>query len=93
MQIETTMPQPARQAQIKILGPGCKRCALLETHVRQALERMGQPLEVQKITAIPEILAYGVVQTPALVVGDQVLVSGFVPSPRQIQAMLEEKLA
>lgn len=92
MNIETNMPQAAHAATIKVLGPGCKRCNLLESHVKQALERMGKPLEVQKITEIPEILAYGVVQTPALVVGEEVLVAGFVPSPRQIQEMLQGKV-
>ncbi|GEM84734.1 thioredoxin family protein [Meiothermus hypogaeus] len=92
MNIEANMPQAGRQATIKVLGPGCQRCNLLENHVKQALERMGKPLEVQKITEIPEILAYGVVQTPALVVGEEVLVAGFVPSPRQIQEMLQGKV-
>ncbi|WP_374707467.1 thioredoxin family protein [Meiothermus sp.] len=41
---------------------------------------------------MPEILAYGVVQTPALVVGEKVLVAGFVPSSRQIQEMLQGKV-
>ncbi|MCX7783238.1 MAG: thioredoxin family protein [Meiothermus sp.] len=92
MNIETNLPEARAQATIKVLGPGCKRCGLLESHVKQALERMGKPLEVQKITEIPEILAYGVVQTPALVVGEEVLVAGFVPSPRQIQELLEGKV-
>ncbi len=92
MNIETNMPQAVHTAAIKVLGTGCKRCNQLESHVKQALERMGKPLEVQKITEIPEILAYGVVQTPALVVGEEVLVAGFVPSPRQIQEMLQGKV-
>ncbi len=92
MQIENHMPQAKDQVALKVLGPGCKRCALLESHVKQALERMGKALEVQKITDIPEILAYGVVQTPALVLGEEVLITGFVPSPRQIQEMLEGKI-
>jgi small redox-active disulfide protein 2 len=93
MNIETGLTKTSSQARIKVLGTGCKNCALLETHVKLALERMGKNLEVEKVTEIPQILAYGVMKTPALVVGDEVVVSGFVPSPRQIQEMLEARLA
>ncbi|GIW27187.1 MAG: thioredoxin family protein [Meiothermus ruber] len=93
MNIESEMPTPSSPAHIKVLGPGCKNCQLLETHVKLALERMGKNLEVEKVTEIPQILAYGVMKTPALVIGDEVVVSGFVPSPRQIQEMLEARLA
>ncbi|MBI5812380.1 MAG: thioredoxin family protein [Meiothermus silvanus] len=93
MNIENGLTKTSSQARIKVLGPGCKNCTLLETHVKLALERMGKNLEVEKVTEIPQILAYGVMKTPALVVGDEVVVSGFVPSPRQIQEMLEARLA
>lgn len=93
MNLKSSMPSMESQAQIKVLGSGCKRCGLLETHVKQALQRMGKELEVQKVTDISEILTFGVVQTPALVVGDQVLVSGFVPSPSQIQELLKPLLS
>lgn len=92
MQIEAEMPNKHSQVRIKVLGPGCKNCRLLEAHVKLALERMGLNIEVEKVTEISQILAYGVMKTPALVIGEEVVVSGFVPSPRQIQEMLEARL-
>lgn len=92
MSIQSEMPSQSNRAQIKVLGTGCKNCQLLEAHVKLALERMGKNLEVEKVTEIPQILAYGVMKTPALVIGEEVVVSGFVPSPRQIQEMLEARL-
>ena len=61
---------------IKILGPGCRNCATLEKRTHEALAELGQDATVTKVTDYAEIAAYGVMQTPALVIDEQVVVSG-----------------
>lgn len=73
---------------VKVLGSGCANCQRLAANVRLALEHAGMTAEVEKVEDIGEIMGYGVTATPALVVGERVLVSGRVPSPTQIAALL-----
>lgn len=74
--------------QIKILGPGCRNCATLEKRTQEALAELGQEATVTKVTDYAEIAAYGVMQTPALVIDDQVVVSGKVPVTRAIRDLI-----
>jgi small redox-active disulfide protein 2 len=73
---------------LKVLGPGCANCKRLEAHVRKAVEQLGLDATIEKIEDYPSILAYGVQSTPALVRDETVLVSGRVPSPRQLVELL-----
>ena len=73
---------------IKVLGSGCPNCKKLEANVRLVLEARGIDAEVQKVTEIADILAYGVSSTPALVIDEQVVLAGRVPSPRQLEGLL-----
>ncbi|MBU3994700.1 MAG: TM0996/MTH895 family glutaredoxin-like protein [Actinobacteria bacterium] len=74
--------------EIKILGPGCRNCATLEKRTKEALTELGQEAEVSKVTDYAEIAAYGVMQTPALVIDEQVVVSGKVPVTRAIRELI-----
>ena len=73
---------------IKVLGPGCKNCETLEQRTRQALDGLGLDAEIEKVTDYGEIAGYGVLKTPGLVVDEQVVVSGKVPSARAIADLL-----
>ncbi|MCU0301151.1 MAG: thioredoxin family protein [Candidatus Nanopelagicales bacterium] len=73
---------------IKILGPGCKNCANLEKATRQAVGDLGLEATIEKVTDYGQIASYGVMKTPGLVVDEQVLVSGRVPSADEIAALL-----
>ena len=73
---------------IKVLGPGCRNCALLEERAREALDALGLQVEIDKVTDPMAIVAYGVLTTPGLVVDEQVVVSGKVPTARQLTALL-----
>jgi len=73
---------------LKVLGPGCANCKRLEAHVRKAVRQLGLDATIEKVEDYPSILAYGVQSTPALVRDEQVLVSGRVPSPRQLAELL-----
>jgi small redox-active disulfide protein 2 len=73
---------------IKILGPGCKNCANLEQATRQAVSALGLDATIEKVTDYGQIASYGVMRTPGLVVDEQVVVSGRVPSADEIAALL-----
>jgi small redox-active disulfide protein 2 len=73
---------------IKILGPGCKNCANLERATRQAVADLGLEATIEKVTDYGQIAGYGVMRTPGLVVDEQVLVSGRVPTAEEIATLL-----
>jgi small redox-active disulfide protein 2 len=74
--------------EIKVLGPGCANCTSLEKRTQDALAATGVMATVEKVTDFAEIASYGVMSTPALVIDDQVVVSGRVPKADEIQALL-----
>jgi small redox-active disulfide protein 2 len=73
---------------IKILGSGCANCQRLEANAKQAVSGLGLQATVEKVTDSADIASYGVMRTPGLVVDDQVLVSGRVPSVDEIVSLL-----
>jgi small redox-active disulfide protein 2 len=73
---------------IKILGPGCANCQKLEGLAQQATERLGWNAEIIKVTEYPEIMAYGVMSTPALVVDEELKLAGRVPSLDEVVSIL-----
>ena len=75
---------------IKILGSGCKNCIALAENTKKALQEMGMDGEIQKVTDFADIAAYGVMQTPALVVDEKVVSFGKVLKPKAIEKILEK---
>ncbi|MDA7025358.1 thioredoxin family protein [Bacillus sp. CLL-7-23] len=69
---------------IKILGTGCKNCQTLEQNVRKALTQSGKEAEIEKVTDIQEIMSYGVLSTPGIVIDGEVRSTGRVLSPAAI---------
>ncbi len=70
---------------VKVLGSGCPNCKKLEAETRKALDAQpGIAYELVKVTDYADIAAYGVVSTPALVMNEQVVSSGRIPSSDQI---------
>ena len=76
--------------QLLILGTGCAKCAKLYEATEQAAQSLGLQYELEKVTALKQIMAFGVMTTPALVVNGQVKVSGKVPSVDEIKTMLQQ---
>ena len=70
--------------QVKILGSGCPNCQKLERETRAALEDDSISYELSKVTDMVDIAAYGVMRTPALVLNEQVVSSGKIPTHDQI---------
>jgi small redox-active disulfide protein 2 len=73
---------------IQILGTGCPKCAKLAEKVEAAAAAMGIAYELQKVTDINEILKFGVMMTPALVVDGEVKVAGRVPSVEELRKLI-----
>ncbi|MFA7376021.1 MAG: thioredoxin family protein [Acholeplasmataceae bacterium] len=74
--------------EIKVLGTGCANCKRLEAQVIEALKQLNKSEEVIKVTEIKDIMSYGVMSTPALVVDGKVLFSGQVPSVAKLKELL-----
>jgi len=73
---------------IKILGTGCPKCKQLEENARKAVEASGANAEISKITNINDIMDYGVIMTPALVIDEVVKSAGKVLSTDEIKKFL-----
>jgi len=73
---------------IKVLGPGCNNCKVLEQRVNEALLEAGVEATVTKVEDPMEIVAFGVLSTPGLVVDGAVVSSGRVPSVRALVELL-----
>ena len=73
---------------LQILGTGCPKCQKLTEHAEKAAQALGIEYELEKVTEIDQIMSYGVMMTPALVVDGTVKVVGKVPSVEQLKPML-----
>jgi small redox-active disulfide protein 2 len=78
---------------IKVLGPGCPNCEQLEKIVRKVVATMAIEAEVTKISDYTEILEYDLLSTPGLVINEQVVSSGRVPSETQVVDLIQAALA
>ncbi len=70
--------------EIKVLGPGCKRCVDLMNTVQAAVDESGVEATVTKVDQLDEIMAFGIMITPGLVIDGQVVCSGKLPKQAQI---------
>jgi small redox-active disulfide protein 2 len=73
---------------LQILGTGCPKCQKLTEQTEVAAQAMGLDYELEKVTDLEQIMQFGVMMTPALVVDGTVKVTGRVPSVDQIKTML-----
>ena len=74
--------------ELKVLGTGCSKCKNLEKAVRDAVAELGVQAEVSKVEDIVEIMGYGVMQTPALVIDEKVVMKGRVPTVSEIKEII-----
>ena len=73
---------------IKILGTGCPKCKTLEKVTRDAVAEEGIDATIEKVEDIVKIMEYRVMHTPVLVVNEKVILSGQVPSVKQVKELL-----
>jgi len=73
---------------IKVLGSGCANCQRVEQTAKAAAEELGLEATFQKVTQMPEIMKYGIMATPGLVINEKVVCSGRVPSKAEVTTWL-----
>lgn len=76
---------------IQILGTGCPKCKTLSEATERAAKDLGVAYEIEKVSDIDEIIGFGVMMTPALVVDGEVKVVGKVPAAAELRALLSSK--
>ncbi|MBF0509993.1 MAG: TM0996/MTH895 family glutaredoxin-like protein [Deltaproteobacteria bacterium] len=75
---------------IKILGPGCKKCHETENIVKEAVAAAGVEAKIEKVSDIMEIAKYGVFMTPAVIVDGEVKMSGQVPKKEDVTSWINK---
>ena len=74
---------------IEVLGTGCPKCQSTEQNVSKALAEINVQAEVVKVTEINDILARGVMFTPALAIDGKVVLQGKIPTVEQIKQLVK----
>ena len=74
---------------IQILGTGCAKCNALTIATEKAAQSLGVEYELEKVTDLKRIMAFGVMTTPAVVVDGKVKVAGKVPNLNELKTMLQ----
>ncbi len=77
--------------EIKVLGPGCRKCKKLHSDVCAVVEEMGIEAQVTKVEDLDMIASYGVFLTPGLVINGNVKISGRVPKKAKIKKWILEE--
>jgi len=76
--------------EIKVLGSGCSKCEKLEGIVKEIIAEKNIDASVTKVDDFKEILSYGVMKTPALVIDEKVIFSGSIPKKSKIEDLLNQ---
>ena len=76
--------------QLLVIGPGCAKCKTLAQFTEQAVKELGVTAEINKVTDLNQIMALGVMMTPALAVNGTIKVSGKVPSVPALKTILQQ---
>jgi len=74
---------------IQVLGTGCTKCKTLEQRVKDVISEESIQAEITKVEDIVEIMKFGVMSTPALVVDEKVILSGSLPSKAELKDLLK----
>jgi len=77
---------------IKILGTGWPKCKELDKRVREVIEEMKVNVQIEHVTDIKKILEYPIMTTPGLVIDEKLVLSGKVPSKKEIETFISANL-
>jgi small redox-active disulfide protein 2 len=84
-----TIP-PEVKMHIQVLGTGCTKCSRLAKNADRAAQECNIPYVLEKVADIAQIIDFGVMTTPALLINGQCCCSGTVPSVDEIKAMIQK---
>ena len=76
--------------EIKVLGTGCASCKNLEKTAQEVVSELNITASVVKEEDIMNIMAYGVMRTPGLVINEKVVLSGRVPAKSELKEIIEK---
>ena len=74
--------------EVKVLGPGCKRCAATVEMVQTEADRLGVPVTIEKVTDYAAIAGFGIASTPGIVIDGKVVHAGGLPRPDDLARWL-----
>jgi small redox-active disulfide protein 2 len=74
---------------IKVLGPGCNNCKMVEINAKEAVAELGLEAEFEKVTSHEEIAKWKIFSTPGLVINNKVVCAGRIPEVSEIVAWLK----
>lgn len=77
---------------IKVLGTGCAKCMNLENKVKDIVQQNNIQAEIQKVSDLKDIMAYGIMMTPGLVINEKVVSYGAIPKDENILQWIKEAL-
>ena len=75
---------------IQVLGTGCPKCNATTENVKKALAELGKTAEVVKVTDIKQMIEFGVMSTPALIIDGKLMVQGKAPNVVQIKDWIQK---
>ncbi len=75
---------------IKVLGTGCSKCKLLTKRLEEIKQKHQLNFDLESVTQLDDIMAYGVMMTPGLVINEKLKAVGKVPNEQQILAWIQE---
>ena len=78
---------------VKILGSGCANCKRTKALAAQVIEELSLDAQLEEVTDIADIMAYGVMSTPAIVIDEKLVGSGGVPNHDQMASLLKQAAA
>jgi small redox-active disulfide protein 2 len=78
---------------IKVLGPGCNNCHMVEEAARAAVTALGVEAEFEKVTDRDQFAKYGLLFTPGLVINEKLVAAGRIPRENEVMAWVADALA
>ncbi len=78
---------------IKVLGPGCARCDQLKKTTREVVQELGIDATIEEVKDVKKIMEYPILTTPGLVVNEELVSSGKVPSKAEVTRLIVNALA
>ena len=78
---------------IKVLGPGCAKCQMLEKTVKDVVSALQIDANVEEVKDMKKIMQYPILMTPGLVINEKVVLSGKVPTKAEVEHLIINAMA